>query len=68
MISNVVTGVQFLGRESNSHYHCCLSCLQVIARLAPFQGVNLVVPDEVRSKLNQYQKLYLLTRLQVQLT
>ena len=66
MISNVVTGVQFLGRESNSHYHCCLSCLQMAD--PSFQGMNLVIPDEIRSKLNQYQKLYLLTCLQVPLT
>ena len=66
MISNVVTGVQFLGHESNSHYHCRLSCLQMAD--PSFQGMNLVVPDEIRSKLNQYQKLYLLTCLQVPLT
>ena len=35
MISNVVTGVQFLGCESNSHYHCRLSCLQMAD---PFKG------------------------------
>ena len=57
MISNVSTGVQFLGRESNSHYHCRISCLQLVD--PSFQGINLVVSDDVRSKLNRYQKLYI---------
>ena len=66
MISNVVTGVQFLGRESNSHYHCRLSCLQMVD--PSFQGVNLVILSDVHSKLSQYQKLYLVTCLQVPLS
>ena len=65
MISNVVTGVQFLGRESNSHYHCRLSCLQTAD--VSFQGKDLVIHDDVRFKLTHYQKLYLLTCLQIPL-
>ena len=66
VITNVSTGVQFLGRESNSHYHCRLSCIQLVD--PSFQGVNLVIPLEVQSKLNQYQKLYLASCLQAPLT
>ena len=66
MISNVTTGVQFLGRESNSHYHCRLICLQTADSC--FQGKDLVITDDVRLKLTRYQKLYLLTCLQVHLS
>ena len=65
MIFNV-TGVYFLGCKSNSHYHHRLSCLQMVD--PSFQRVNLVIPHEVHSKLNQYQNLYLVTCLHVPLT
>ena len=29
LISNLITGAQFLGKESNSHYHAHLKCLRV---------------------------------------
>ena len=35
---------QFLGRESNSHYHANMICLRKTNRLS--KGTDLVVPEE----------------------
>ena len=57
LVPNVATGVIFLGRVSNSHYHLHLAC---ITKADPsFKGPDLKVPIAVKSKLNMYQKLYL---------
>ena len=57
IVSNVATGVSFLGRESNSHYHLHLSCIN---KADPtFKGTDLHIPATVKSQLNILQKLYL---------
>lgn len=63
-MSNLSTGVQFLGRESNSHYHAHKSCLTNAD--ATFNGQKLVILPDVRAKLNNnYQKVHLSTCLEV---
>ena len=59
LVSNLSTGAQFLGRESNSHYHLHTSCLKLAK--PSFTGEELVIPDEVKDKLTAFQKVYLLT-------
>ena len=56
LISNMTTGVQFLGKESNSHYHLHKSCLT--AADATFNCSEIVIPDLVRTNLTAYQKIY----------
>ncbi len=63
LVSNLSTGVQFLGRESNSHYHAHMNCLKIAD--ASFTGQKLIIPDEVLVKLDTYQKVYLSTCLEV---
>ena len=53
LVSNLATGTQFLGRESNSHYHLHMACLK--AADSTFTGdQDLVIPDDVKTKLNSY--------------
>ena len=59
LISNMTTGVQFLGKESNYHYHLHKSCLT--AADATFNCSEIVIPDLVRTNLTAYQKIYLTT-------
>ena len=63
LVSNLVTGTQFVGRESNSHYHLHMTCLKLAQ--PSFTGEELVIPDEVKSKLTAFQKMYLITYIQV---
>jgi hypothetical protein len=63
LVSNLVTGTQFLGRESNSHYHLHMACLMLAK--PSFTGEELMIPDEVKNQLTAYQKLYLITCIQV---
>ena len=63
LVLNLLTGVQFLGRENNSHYHAHMSCLKIAD--ASFTGQKLIIPDEVLVKLDTYQKVYLSTCLEV---
>ena len=63
LVSNLTTGVQFLGRESNSHYHAHITCLTKAD--ATFNGQKLVIPPDVKVKLDTYQKVYLSTCLEV---
>ena len=63
LVSNLVTRTQFLGRESNSHYHLHMSCLKLAK--PSFTGEELVMPDEIKSKLTAFQKVYLITCIQV---
>ena len=63
LVSNLITGIQFLGRESNSHYHLHMMCLKLAK--PSFTGEELVIPDEVKSKLTAFQKVYLITCIQV---
>ena len=59
LVLNLATGTQFLGRESNSHYHLHLACLR--AADSTFTGdQDLVIPDEVKIKLNNFQNVYLI--------
>ena len=57
LISNLATGVQFLGKESNSHYHLYLPCLK--SADASFTTRDLMVPDDVKHALSVVQKMYL---------
>ena len=59
LISNIATGVQFLGKESNSHYHLHLSCLK--SAEMTFTGKDLMVPDNIKPALTAVQKMYLAT-------
>ena len=63
LVSNLVTGTQFLCRESNSHYHLHMTCLELAK--PSFTGEELVIPDEVKSKLTAFQKVYLISCIQV---
>ena len=57
LVSNLFTGKQFLGRESNSHYHLHLLCLK---KADPsFIGKSLVVPEELKPLLTAVQKINL---------
>ena len=48
-------GVQFLGKESNSHYHAHKLCM--LKADAKFNGRELVLPPElIREKLNFLSK------------
>ena len=50
LVSNLATGVQFLGKESNSHYHAHKLCL--VKADATFSGTKLVVPPDLRGITN----------------
>lgn len=63
MVSNLATGTQFLGRESNSHYHTHMFCLKQAKN--SFKGSDLVIPADVKEKLTPYQQIFLVTCLQV---
>ena len=65
LVSNLVTGTQFLGRESSSHYHLHMACLKLAN--PSFTGEELVITDEVKINLTAYQKMYLITCIQVPL-
>ena len=57
LVSNLATGTQFIGRESNSHYHLHMACLK--AADSTFTGDR--DPDEVKIKLNNFQKVYIMS-------
>ena len=63
VISNLSTGVQFIGRESNSHYHLHMHCLK--AADPTFTGSTLQIPNDVKVQLTNIQKLYLISCIQV---
>ena len=63
LICNLATGVQFLGKESNSHYHLHLSCLK--SADVSFTGKDLMVPDDIKPALSAVQKMYLATYFDV---
>lgn len=63
MVSNLATGTQFLGRESNSHYHALMACLRQAK--SSFTGTDLVIPVDVKENLTSFQKIFLVTCLQV---
>ena len=63
LISNPITGAQFMGKESNSHYHAHMKCLKIVD--SSFRGDSLVIPEDLVAKLTVYQKVYLSTCLQV---
>ena len=60
LITNPTTGIQFWGRESNSHYHANVMCLKKMC--ATFE---IEVPKELIPELTILQKVYLMTCLQV---
>ena len=62
LIFNMANQTQFLGRESNSHYHCLLSCLKIVS--PQFKGSDLVIPDSVKAGLTPFQKVYLINCIQ----
>ena len=63
LIINQSTGLQFLGKESNSHYHARLSCLQKACSI--FKSKDLVIAEDIKSRLSIYQKYYLLNFMNV---
>ena len=63
LVSNLATGVQIFGRESNSHYYFHVSCLR---KADPgFVVKDLVIPDDVQSRMSAMQKVYLSAFLQL---
>ena len=48
-----MTGMHFLGRESNSHYHVQMACLKLAC--PSFSGPQLIVPPDVKAKLTPEQ-------------
>ena len=63
LVANLATGTQFLGRESNSHYHLHMDCLRHAQ--PSFSGDQLLILHEMKTKLTAYQKVYLITCIQV---
>ena len=57
LVSNLSTGSQFLGRESNSHYHLHMKCLSTVC--PAFNGRMLEIPHNVKANLSLMQKMYL---------
>jgi hypothetical protein len=58
-ISNLNTGVQFLGRERNSHYYLHLQCLRAVE--PSFTGSALQIPYDIKAQLSNIQKTYLVS-------
>ena len=54
MVSNLITGAQLLGKETNSHYHAHMSCLRLAS--PSFKGSDLVVPEDVKVLLTSFQE------------
>ena len=54
-ISNPVTGAQFWGKESNSHYHAHVMCLKKVE-----SSFEIEIPKEL---ITIFQKVYLMTCL-----
>ena len=65
LVSNLSTGSQFLGKESNSHYHLHMKCLSVVC--PTFHGGMLQVPLDVKAKLNDMQNIFLNCCFDIQL-
>ena len=63
MVSNLASGTQFLGRESNSHYHAHMTCLKLAKN--SFKSDELVILDDVKVRLTSIQQIFLATCLQV---
>lgn len=63
LVSNLATGAQFFGKESNSHYHLRLSCLR--GADPNFTGANIVIPTEVKNVLSTNQRMCLMTYINV---
>jgi len=53
LVQNTMTGMHFLGRESNSHYHVQMACLKLAC--PSFSGPQLIVPPDVKAKLTPEQ-------------
>ena len=64
LVSNLATGKQFFGRESNSHYHLRMQCIKAVE--PSFEAKEMVIPEEVEQRLNNYQRLYLKMCFQLQ--
>ena len=56
IVSNMTTGVSFLGKEGNYHLH--MTCL--VAAEPTFKTGDLVIPDNVKVQLNPLQNMYLI--------
>jgi hypothetical protein len=63
--SRLSTGSQFLGRESNSHYHLHMKCLSTVC--PSIHGSQPEIPDSVKVKLNLTQLMYLYSCFRIQL-
>lgn len=60
---NITTGEQFLGKLSNSHYHCSLQCIKQAD--ASFEPRLLCIPTDIKSKLTPYQHFCLTYHMKV---
>lgn len=60
LVSNLVTGTQFLRKESNPHFHLHMACIKV-ADSTFTRDQDLTVPDDVKIRLTGYQKVHLLS-------
>ena len=52
LVLNLLTGMQFLGKESNSHYHAHINCPKKAD--ATFHGHKLMIPLEASEALDMY--------------
>ncbi len=66
MVKNMSTGVNILGRESNSHYHAALVCVRKAD--FTFTGSKLIIPTDVKQNLTTYHKHFLCEQLLVPVT
>ena len=64
IISNPATGLQFLGKEGNSHYHARMNCIRLADQ--SFKGQDLVIPEDLKLNLTIFQKFYIATIFKVQ--
>ena len=55
LISNLSTGTQFLGRESNSHYHLRLSCLKTANGFVGYD--EMIIPDDIISCIKVFANI-----------
>ena len=55
LVSNLATGKQFFGRESNSHYHLRMQCIKAVE--TSFEAKEMVIPEEVEQRLKSEQNL-----------
>ena len=55
LISNPITGAQFMGKENNSHHHAHMKCLKIVD--SSFSGDCLVIPEDLVPKFSVPESL-----------